>query len=134
MHSGSMTKNKIQISARNCLDMQIHKDSKGHTSPYSSIKERRDLIPLQLGHLVRYTDVLTDGKQSITQLKTPCNLYCMFGSQTFGDNCFSHQTNSQVKKFNKTVVVHLRNYVAKHQTDWDHYLQSLTYSYNAYSH
>lgn len=44
------------------------------------------------------------------------------------------QTNGQVKRFNQTIAGRLRQYVAEHQTDWDLYVQPLTYAHNAQVH
>ena len=44
------------------------------------------------------------------------------------------QTNGQTERYNKTLAARLRHYVNEHQTDWDIYVQPLTYAYNAQVH
>ena len=44
------------------------------------------------------------------------------------------QTNEQVKRYNRTILVMLRNYVNEHQDDWDRYAKALTYAYNNHVH
>ena len=44
------------------------------------------------------------------------------------------QTNGQTERFNKTIMEHLRHFAVGHQTDWDLYIQSLTYAYNMQVH
>ena len=44
------------------------------------------------------------------------------------------QTNGQVERYNRTILVLLRNYVNEHQDDWDEYVTALTYAYNTSVH
>lgn len=40
------------------------------------------------------------------------------------------QTNSQAEHFHKTLVTPLGHYVPEYQTDWEYFVQQVTYAYN----
>jgi len=44
------------------------------------------------------------------------------------------QTNGQVERYNRTLVRHLRCYIAEHQKEWDSHLSLLTTAYNTQVH
>ena len=44
------------------------------------------------------------------------------------------ETNSQVERYNRTILAMLRNFVNEHQDDWDKYATVLTYAYNSHVH
>ena len=77
--------------------------------------------------------LLTDnGPQFVAKFfETICS---MLGVRHFTTTAYHPQTNGQAERFNRTIVQRLRHYVAEHQTDWDLYIQPLTYAYNMQVH
>lgn len=61
-------------------------------------------------------------------------LYNHFDTKYLTKTTFRRHTNEQVRRYNETVVKHLRHYVADHQREWDTYIQALAYVKRAGSH
>lgn len=61
-------------------------------------------------------------------------LCCFLKTRHLKNTAKPSQTNSQVRKFNKTIFSRLWHYVAKNERDWDIYGQPLTYAYTAQVH
>lgn len=47
---------------------------------------------------------------------------------------YNPQTKWKVERFDMTSVVRLRHYIDEHQTDWDLFVESITYTYNTQVH
>lgn len=88
---------------------------------------------LFMGHgLISYgmpAYLLTDnGVQLVnTYFAIACSLLRIRHSTT---TAYHLQTNIQANRFNESVPIHLRHYVAEHQIDLDTFEQPLTYAYN----
>lgn len=54
----------------------------------------------------------------------------MLGMRQLFTTAYHPQTNSQAKRFNKTIASRLKYYIADHQKNWDAYVGSLTYAYS----
>ena len=60
---------------------------------------------------------------------------CAFlGAKLTTTTAYHPQTNGQTERYNKTIITRLRHYVNDHQTDWDLFVQPLTYAYNSQVH
>lgn len=44
------------------------------------------------------------------------------------------ESRAQVERFNKTLVARWKQYIARHQSDWDLFVQPITYGYNIQVH
>ena len=77
--------------------------------------------------------LLTDnGKQFAAKFfDSVCGL---LGVRHYFTAFYHPQTNGQTERFNKTIMERLRHFAADHQTDWDLYIQPLTYAYNMQVH
>lgn len=76
------------------------------------------------------SDLLTDdGQQFVSRFFVP--FYSMLGVNNIADTEYQPQKNGQAERYNSTIVLRLRHYVSEHQTNWNTYLLSLTYAYNA---
>ena len=58
----------------------------------------------------------------------------LLGVRHFMTTAYHPQTNGQTERFNRTILDRLRHYVAENQTDWDAYVQPLTFGYNMQVH
>ena len=56
------------------------------------------------------------------------------GVKHVATSAYRPQTNGQAERYNRTMVSRLRHYICEHQTDWDDYVQPLTYAYNLQVH
>lgn len=79
------------------------------------------------------TYLLTDNGSQIVG-KFFATLCAFLGTKHLSTTAYHRETNLQTERYNKTIIARLRHYVAEHQKDWDHYIQSLTYSYDAQVH
>ena len=77
--------------------------------------------------------VLTDNGPQFTSKFFAC-LCAFLGSKLLNTTAYHPQTNGQAERFNRTIVARMRHYVNEHQTDWDDYVQPLTYGYNCQVH
>ena len=77
--------------------------------------------------------LLTDnGKQFAAKFfDSVCGL---LGVRHYFTAFYHPQTNGQTERFNKTIMERLRHFAADYQTDWDLYIQPLTYAYNMQVH
>lgn len=77
--------------------------------------------------------VRTDrGNQFLSQLfRTLCRLLFVNVLLT---TAYHSQKNGLMERYNTTMFASIRPFIAKHQRDWDVYLASLTYAYNALVH
>lgn len=57
-------------------------------------------------------------------------LYPFMGTKMATTAEFHHQANGQVERFKKALVAYLRHQNGEYQTNWDQYVQSLTYENN----
>lgn len=77
--------------------------------------------------------LLTDnGLQFVAKFFAAICLY--MGLNQVTTTAYHPQTNGQTERYNKTIVARLRHYVAEHQSDWDVYVQPLTYDYHSQVH
>lgn len=65
------------------------------------------------------------------QLVAECfNIVCAaLGTTHMKTTSYHPQTNGQTERYNRALVNHLRKYVYENQTEWDKFVQSLTYAY-----
>ena len=78
------------------------------------------------------TLIFDNGKRfSAKFFQAVCSL---LGISNVFTSTYHPQTSGQVERYNRTILAMLRNYVNKHQNDWDRYATALTYSYNCHVH
>lgn len=73
-----------------------------------------------------------NGLQFVSQFfRTLCSL---LGTKHVTTTSYQPQRNGQTERYNKTISYRLRHYLAENKRYFDHYLQLLTYAYNAQIH
>jgi len=58
----------------------------------------------------------------------------VLGVKRIGITAYHPETNGQTERYNKTLAARLRHYINEHQTNWDTFVQPLTYAYNCQIH
>lgn len=56
------------------------------------------------------------------------------GVKQLTTTAYHPQTNGQTELYKKVIVSRLRHYIDENQSDWDKYVQPLTYAYNTQTH
>lgn len=92
---GLFPKDEIWETIRNCFDRRLLESDKGYTGPYSNIPECWDCVCRHLGHLVRYSNVLTDQHPTTIRLQILCSLECGSGNQMLDDKPSSRTNKLQ---------------------------------------
>ena len=77
--------------------------------------------------------LLTDNGRNFTS-KFFQSICLAVGTKNLFTTAYHPQTNGQAERFNRTLVTRLRHFVAEHQSNWDEFVQPLTYAYNMQVH
>jgi len=71
--------------------------------------------------------ILSDnGKQFVSKFFAA--LCAFLGAKLTTTTAYHPQCNGQTERYNKTIIARLRHYVDEHQSDWDEFVQPLTYA------
>lgn len=60
-------------------------------------------------------------------------MYVLLGDKHLEKAAYHPKTSGQAERFNTTLLVRFQNYVAKHQKNWDTFVQPLTNTYKCKS-
>lgn len=124
----SITEDKIRQSTRNCLHRPIHKAVEGRTYHNSNINECSDGTRSNCVILLGITThVLLDIRLQFDP-KSIAALTMHLGIRHLTTTVNHPQTNGQVNWFKRIIVERLSRSVGKHRTDWEQYLQLVTYA------
>lgn len=76
------------------------------------------------------SSLLSDNGSQLTR-KLFAALCDFLGTDLRTTTAYHPQTNGQMERYNKTIIARLRHYVSEHKSDWDKFVQPLTYAYNS---